>query len=782
MSGYADFDYDGFINDEGSLDFLAYEIGGYGEDNAVEARSQSPMQETTTTTQGAEQSTAGEQTAAKVDRVLPTLASNGSSESDTFRASSTPVAQPASSGRGRSQSAEGISSSPSSSNESRPTTWPSAGVVGRSAANLPSQAFHPSTPPSSPPHLTLDAPQAHSLPQGQPADSRGGRLLGASTSQPPPSVINHQAAPAGFSYPGQTDGLQMLSSDHGFWKQRATLYNDRIKAPCHGTYAELHAAFAELRGIVMNRLQAWRIQQKHTQDEDVKPAYPQSQLLDGSMRMKGFSNSPTSNYPTSTQSGLHPQATQSAARTPLRDVTVNGRNDGTHCTRCFNAINKARELQNEELRQRIFQQQQPASRPLMPKPPVANATSAVDANFVPHQTASLDYGLQIDGAVSWANLPVNASPTMIAENGAHSMAAQQPGPGSALNDASGSPEIDMEHTSVAAARDYIDRPPARDCKQLELENDDWNEIRSEKFDDVCQQLYRALNHPPSQAPHYFSPAERLWYNRNHNTTYNAVLRELQTPEQLSLAKARVILAMDEVIATNEIGVPKIMIARSEQKSHRGYEPQENLTCGQRVHKVIEYVRGNKYVALDVLRGLNMREFTVSPDKYVIRKYDNAQTNAARGSDLRSMKAIRNNQLDPNEVANQGPRKRGRKPKATFVANPAPMEYSDPTTPTFASMTQNGMNNGLGNGMYPPSTQAYGFQNMYTPRLTQGDPMPSSSVRTETGAQKRSYDDLVESTERSETWAKRARVDDGDDDEDELEYGDGYAAPSDDEED
>lgn len=416
----------------------------------------------------------------------------------------------------------------------------------------------------------------------------------------------------------------------------------------------------------------------------------------------------------------------------------------------------------------------------MPKPPVANAVSAVDAKSVRQQTAPLSHGLQIDGPVNWANLPEGVPSTAIAGNGAHTGAAQQLIFASALNGGSRSTETDMEHVSVAAARDYINRPPARDCKQLELENDDWNEIRTEKFDDVCQQLYRALDHPPSQAPQYFSPAERLWYNRNHLKTYNAVLRELQTPEQISLAKARVIIAMDEVIATNEIGVPKIMIARSEQKSHRGYEPQENLTCGQRVHKVIEYVRGNKYVALDLLRGLNIREFAVSPDKYVIRKYDNAQTNAARGSDLRSMKAIRNNQLDPNEVANQGPRKRGRKPKATFIPAPSPMGYSQPTTPTFASLAQNGMNNGLGNVMFPPGTQAPGFQNKYTPHVAQGHGM-ASSIPPPAGAQKRTYDDVVESTERSEMWAKRARVDD-EDDEDELEYGDGYAAPSDDEED
>ena len=178
---------------------------------------------------------------------------------------------------------------------------------------------------------------------------------------------------------------------------------------------------------------------------------------------------------------------------------------------------------------------------------------------------------------------------------------------------------------MEAALEYVRRQPSNVCVQLNIEGDDWQSVKEEEFVDLCEELFDALRHPEGSAPHYFTPRETAYFDVNHQKQYRAVLREMKTVEQITLAKARVMLAIDEIIAVHEVGIPKTVLARTEEKTHRGYLPETELKCEDRARQVISYVRWNKYVALDILKGSNIGDLARSPSLYRGRKLDNVQT-------------------------------------------------------------------------------------------------------------------------------------------------------------
>ena len=224
--------------------------------------------------------------------------------------------------------------------------------------------------------------------------------------------------------------------------------------------------------------------------------------------------------------------------------------------------------------------------------------------------------------------------------------------------------FDLEHGSVTAARAYIARPPADACIPIKAPiSDNWRAMRNQKkFEEICAELFNALTHPRLAVRYqHFNDKEWAYYSKNHEKAETAVLRELRTADQVTMVKARVVLMVDEIISVHEHGVPKYLMDRAQARTHRGYQPEDGMTCKTRVNEVINYAKHNKYVASDIIQGKNIGDLARSPHKYVARKLDNAQTNQARSKDLNTIKEVKNGKKATAELVQEGPRKRGRPP-------------------------------------------------------------------------------------------------------------------------
>jgi hypothetical protein len=190
--------------------------------------------------------------------------------------------------------------------------------------------------------------------------------------------------------------------------------------------------------------------------------------------------------------------------------------------------------------------------------------------------------------------------------------------------------FDLEHESIDAALEYIERPTTDVCERLIIESDDWEDLSdfSAEFRFLCQQLFDALQHPGGDVPDHFDDQQGQNYTKNHEKVYAVVLELMETREQIREAKARVIKAMHEVVCVHEVGIPKAVLQMKNKA--RGYEIDKESTCRQRAQKVIDKTRICKYIALDVLKSKNLADFARSPDQYLMKKYGNSRGKESRG--------------------------------------------------------------------------------------------------------------------------------------------------------
>ena len=253
-------------------------------------------------------------------------------------------------------------------------------------------------------------------------------------------------------------------------------------------------------------------------------------------------------------------------------------------------------------------------------------------------------------------------------------------------------------------------------------------------------------------PSYFTNAEKVYYEENQKKVLKSITRDMQTPDQITTAKARIIVAIDEIIAVNEVGVPKSVLKRAEQTTNRGYVPDMTLRCSERIETVIEKVSENAYIAQDILKGVNIVELARSPKAYARRKDDNCQTNAARSKDLNYVKKLRNGEQVVQQIAKEGRRKRGPKPKAkveqkqTMLMTPAATRIGSPLAPLQDSKPVPNPNP-VSSAIYQTPTNPYG-----------GTSMSGQLYTTPASTGKRTFDKTeLDSNGRSKT-SKRTKPD------------------------
>lgn len=196
--------------------------------------------------------------------------------------------------------------------------------------------------------------------------------------------------------------------------------------------------------------------------------------------------------------------------------------------------------------------------------------------------------------------------------------------------------FNLEHESIEAALEYLERPPTPTCEKLDIEGDDWEDLTgfSDEFKGLCLERFSALQHPGGEVPTSFSQEQKVTYAKNHANAHRQVLGLMQTAEQTTEAKARVIKAMHELVRIHEVGVPRAVLQAA--KKSRADNIDATTTCKQRAQKVIDHARTSKYIALDILKSKNLAQFARSPDAYLEKKFENSGTNKTRADNIKEM--------------------------------------------------------------------------------------------------------------------------------------------------
>ncbi|CAK4030446.1 Hypothetical predicted protein [Lecanosticta acicola] len=193
----------------------------------------------------------------------------------------------------------------------------------------------------------------------------------------------------------------------------------------------------------------------------------------------------------------------------------------------------------------------------------------------------------------------------------------------------GTPAYQFRHADIATARAHLN-PPAKTDLMVDIsppEGDDDQAVET-NLHNWASALFTAISHPPGPPPIGF-PAEFIPYYTSHQSNeHNAILAHTTTNPIAS--EARTLLFLSEILSIHQLGIPTSVAQR---KAHRqGYIFEHHGTCSQRIETVINCLRQDKYVALDVLSGHGIVDFARSPSRYLRRKQENSRVNARKAHD------------------------------------------------------------------------------------------------------------------------------------------------------
>lgn len=162
----------------------------------------------------------------------------------------------------------------------------------------------------------------------------------------------------------------------------------------------------------------------------------------------------------------------------------------------------------------------------------------------------------------------------------------------------------------------------------DVENDDARSIREGHLVHLGEDMLQALVHQPAPPPNELSRGQKDYYWKQQQRTMRKIQKSVSTISGRKIAEGRILVLLDEAINCHIVGLPaKDFKAGPVRKT--GYKSLINLTCGERIAKMISCVQQNKMVSLDVLIGSGFEHLIRNPDHYLERKLTNLRSNAKK---------------------------------------------------------------------------------------------------------------------------------------------------------
>lgn len=180
-------------------------------------------------------------------------------------------------------------------------------------------------------------------------------------------------------------------------------------------------------------------------------------------------------------------------------------------------------------------------------------------------------------------------------------------------------------TFEAARQALIPQQGVDPLVKLNVTNDDWQQLKVYDIQSSATRLFDALHAPAGPPPDNFDEEQKPYYHDHQASVRQTVLNKVHSYP--SVAEARAMLLLEQIIKVHEHGVPTSVYTRTAFKL--GYLLETGMICSQRLEAVIDAVNGDKYVALDVLSGNGIADLARSPVRYLRRKHENCRVNARK---------------------------------------------------------------------------------------------------------------------------------------------------------
>ena len=213
------------------------------------------------------------------------------------------------------------------------------------------------------------------------------------------------------------------------------------------------------------------------------------------------------------------------------------------------------------------------------------------------------------------------------------------------------PDADLD--TPQKCRDYLAYVDPADVLTLTIPDDDWQDVLQNRKHEFIAQIFAALPHPYAQDPPagiILDEDARTKYYTQQDANTTKVYSVLRTTSQIKAAKALCSILFDAAVYVHEGGVPKEMYdmnqwyVRKERQVDRKYRLDLESICSARLDKIVEGIKVNKLIAVDVLEQKNYHRMARDPEFYLLEKFTYLRSNKTRQEKI----DVHNKQLEQDE--------------------------------------------------------------------------------------------------------------------------------------
>ena len=208
------------------------------------------------------------------------------------------------------------------------------------------------------------------------------------------------------------------------------------------------------------------------------------------------------------------------------------------------------------------------------------------------------------------------------------------------------PDADLD--SSEACRAYLAYPDSRTLKVVDIEEDDWQDVKQNRAQEFVGMFFEALTHefhpnPPSGVT--LSPEQHEDYTKQQHHATGKLYDQLKTPAQLKAAKAQCYVLFETAIKVSEKGVDSDTHKLYEHAINQGRMPDKRdrvdikSISSERMQKIARVIKANKLIAADVVDGKNFYRICVHPEYYLVEKITMRKSNQTRGVKNKEVMAV-----------------------------------------------------------------------------------------------------------------------------------------------
>lgn len=198
------------------------------------------------------------------------------------------------------------------------------------------------------------------------------------------------------------------------------------------------------------------------------------------------------------------------------------------------------------------------------------------------------------------------------------------------------PDNDLD--TPEKCRNYLAHAGSSNIQSLNIPHDDWKDVAQNRKQEFIGSIFNSLAHgydPTPSTSFTLSDAVMEKYHTQQKELAAKVLARLQSPQQIRRAKALCSLLFDEAVYMHEFGVSQELYAGYEdsfaknRQVDRKFRLNVEAICSVRLQMVVDLIKSNKLIALDVLEQKNFERIVRDPEFYIQEKFKYLTSNWTR---------------------------------------------------------------------------------------------------------------------------------------------------------